>query len=178
MPAGGSETHRDLAIKMAEKATANQSLMDILEMYSIFLLELTENPSNASQFAVRVKCGTTPTDIMGQMAALLGRSDAKPDDEIMFNITGIERVPMEDQPESVKKSFQKGLESARQAGTPSSIVVLLYFTSETGGSAVVVTSRTIVPKMVEYIKSEPKVDIASAMFGNQKVKLTPELLQR
>ncbi|KDQ50748.1 hypothetical protein JAAARDRAFT_551243 [Jaapia argillacea MUCL 33604] len=175
--ASGSEKHRDIAMKLAERAAANAVLMDHIDMYSILLFDLLENPANASRYVMHVKCETAPADIMAHLRRMMDGEDRDPSAQVLLSVSEIERVPIEEASPLLQKALEQSKAKGVKAGRTSDLVVLVYFTSETGGAATVITARYLPPVMLEYMASGPTMEIHSALLGVQEIPLNMETLR-
>ncbi|OBZ79195.1 hypothetical protein A0H81_01542 [Grifola frondosa] len=177
-PPTDTEKHRDIAMKLAERAIVNAALMDHLDMYAILLLELLEDVSNAKRFVMHITCGTGPADMMAAMRRLMDgvQEDPAAPEQVLLTIEKIERIPVEEASPFLVRALMQVTEKTEKMGSTDP-VVLMYFTSETGGLATVLSARPILGLMLEYMATKPTMEVHSSMFGVSHVPLNERTLK-
>ncbi|KAH7928656.1 hypothetical protein BV22DRAFT_184155 [Leucogyrophana mollusca] len=178
-PVAGAKP-RDLALKLAERALGSSKIMQYLYFHSILTLELLEDRSNATRYAVKVECTTSPADLGAHMRRMLSGLDRDPNAQVCLSYSSISRVPMEEAPERTKKA----LADARKDWHASPLIgkdtlIVLYFTSGEGGGLDGSVSLPVIitRKELDYMANDPKEIMRSALTGDTVIKMTAPTLK-
>jgi len=169
----------ELALKLAERAMAVESLMEYLCLHAVLLLELNKDKANAGRFLVQVVCSTQVADLPGYMQRMMSGLPNDDNAEVLLSFSNIKRIPIEETPDLTQRVAAQAKEKAKKTpGAENALVVTFLFTSgeswQTGG---ITASVGIFEWMLLFMASNPKSIIRSAMFGDQEVPLDQSTLR-
>ncbi|KAH7905828.1 hypothetical protein BJ138DRAFT_1094787 [Hygrophoropsis aurantiaca] len=177
---GATSKPKNLALKLAERAFGSSKIMQFLYFHSILTLELLEDRSNASRYAVNVECSTTPADLTASMGRLLAGLEPDPNAQVCLSYTSLTRVPLEEAPERTRKALEEATKNFYASPLiEKELVIVLYFTTKEGGGLDGSTSFPVVltKKELDYMANDPKEILRSALTGDTEVKMTAQNLR-